>query len=109
MGCFPLRGLDRNAWLAGDEDDLMAVKARTARDPFSKWFMSTVVPTYHRIIGERLKVPAPKPSFCNGWGCRGVRCQTRDYVGWEREHKWGYLDQKLKPGPSTIRGQLSPI
>ncbi|KAH8885606.1 hypothetical protein GQ53DRAFT_828647 [Thozetella sp. PMI_491] len=55
MGCFPIRGLDLNAW--DDEEDLAAVKPRVAGDPISKWFMNTVFPMYHRLVGEKLKDP----------------------------------------------------
>jgi len=56
MGCFPLRGLDRTAWIETDEKDLMALKARTAPDAFSAWFLHTVMPLFHRVCGVKLKV-----------------------------------------------------
>jgi hypothetical protein len=56
MGYFPIRGLDQGAWDPRDEDDLIAIRARTAPDRFSKWFIDTVVRVYHRLLGERFKV-----------------------------------------------------
>ena len=56
MGFFPLRGLDKDAWDPQHEDDLLAIKARSAPDPFSRWFTETIVPAYHHILGERFKV-----------------------------------------------------
>ncbi|KFY88323.1 hypothetical protein V500_06418 [Pseudogymnoascus sp. VKM F-4518 (FW-2643)] len=57
MGSFPLLGIDGNSWNVEYEDDLVAVKARTAPDMFSTWFMETLVPAYHYFIGEKFKKP----------------------------------------------------
>lgn len=56
MGSFPLLGIDGNSWDVEYEDDLVAIKARTAPDMFSKWFTETLVPIYHHLLGERFKV-----------------------------------------------------
>ncbi|KFY10220.1 hypothetical protein V491_07756, partial [Pseudogymnoascus sp. VKM F-3775] len=57
MGSFPLLGIDGNSWDVEYEDDLVAIKARTAPDMFSKWFTETLVPIYHHLLGERFKKP----------------------------------------------------
>lgn len=56
MGSFPLLGIDGNSWNVEYEDDLVAVKARTAPDMFSTWFTETLVPAYHYLLGEKFKV-----------------------------------------------------
>lgn len=56
MGAFPLLGLDRHTWNAENEQDLMALLPRKSQDSFSDWMMETVVPLYHRYIGQRFKV-----------------------------------------------------
>jgi len=56
MGYFPIRGQDQAAWDPRDEDDLIAIKARTSPDPFSKWFTDSLVRVYHRFLGEKFKV-----------------------------------------------------
>jgi len=57
MGNFPLRGPDRNAWSENYESDLVAIRRRETGDPFSKWFINTVIPQFHRIVGHRIKKP----------------------------------------------------
>jgi hypothetical protein len=57
MGSFPLYGLDRNSWDKEHERDLAALSARTAEDPFSQWFSSTVMPSFHQLIGRKFKKP----------------------------------------------------
>lgn len=56
MGNFPLRGPDRNAWSESFESDLVAIRRRETGDPFSKWFINTIVPNFHRLIGHRIQV-----------------------------------------------------
>jgi hypothetical protein len=56
MGSFPLRGLDRNAWSETYESDLVAIRRRETGDSFSKWFINTIVPKFHRVVGHRIKV-----------------------------------------------------
>lgn len=56
MGNFPLLGMDRRTWDEEHEDDLMALRARPASGVFSSWVAETVVPIFHRFIGERFKV-----------------------------------------------------
>lgn len=56
MGNFPLRGPDRNAWSENYESDLIAIRKRETGDPFSKWFINTIVPNFHRVVGHRIKV-----------------------------------------------------
>lgn len=54
MGSFPIRGLDMGAWDA--QEDLVALKSAGPRDLTTRWFTNTLVPLYHRFLGERLKV-----------------------------------------------------
>lgn len=54
MGSFPIRGLDMDAWDV--QDDLVALKSAGPRDLTTRWFINTLVPLYHRFLGERLKV-----------------------------------------------------
>ena len=56
MGDFPLRGPDRYAWSEMYEADLFAIKRRETGGPFSKFFINTVIPQFHRIFGHRIKV-----------------------------------------------------
>lgn len=56
MGNFPLRGIDRHAWSVTYESDLVALRPRETPDHFSRWFINTVVPLFHRALGWRLKV-----------------------------------------------------
>ncbi|KAF2195699.1 hypothetical protein K469DRAFT_649806 [Zopfia rhizophila CBS 207.26] len=57
MGSFPLLGLDRAAWDAENEGDLVALNARQAPDLFTRWFADKVIPKYHDIVGEKIKRP----------------------------------------------------
>ncbi|TVY84391.1 hypothetical protein LSUE1_G001840 [Lachnellula suecica] len=59
MGNFPLRGIDRHAWSATYDDDLIALQRRESADVFSKWFAKTVVPKFHTLIGHRITTPLP--------------------------------------------------
>lgn len=54
MGSFPIRGLDMGAWDV--KDDLISLKSAGPRDLTTRWFTDTLVPLYHRFLGERLKV-----------------------------------------------------
>jgi hypothetical protein len=63
MGSFPLLGLDRDSWEPKNEADLIAIRPRAAPDIFSKWFTEGVVPFYHRVIGEKVKVLMPALSI----------------------------------------------
>ncbi|KAH8751521.1 hypothetical protein BGZ57DRAFT_973954 [Hyaloscypha finlandica] len=65
MGYFPIRGQDQAAWDPRDEDDLIAIKARTSPDPFSKWFTDSLVRVYHRFLGEKFKKQS-SPSLGDG-------------------------------------------
>ncbi|KAH8899111.1 hypothetical protein GQ53DRAFT_817312 [Thozetella sp. PMI_491] len=56
MGCFPLLGLDKDAWNIEHEQDLVAMKARVAPDVLSKWFTEKFVPRYHHLVGRLYKV-----------------------------------------------------
>ncbi|KAF2099869.1 hypothetical protein NA57DRAFT_75374 [Rhizodiscina lignyota] len=56
MGSFPLLGLDKKAWEAEHESDLVALNARKASDRLTRWFTDTVIPRFHVLLGERLKV-----------------------------------------------------
>lgn len=56
MGNFPLLGLDRKTWDEAHEDDLLALRERSRSDMFSSWVAETLVPTFHRLIGEKFKV-----------------------------------------------------
>lgn len=54
MGSCPIRGLDMGAWDA--KEDLIALKSAGPSDLTTRWFTNTLVPLYHRFLGERLKV-----------------------------------------------------
>lgn len=56
MGNFPLWGLDRKSWDEEHKDDLVALRERSRHDVFSSWVAETVVPGFHRFVGERFKV-----------------------------------------------------
>lgn len=54
-GNFPLRGIDRHAWNAFHESDLIALRRRETGDTFSRWFINIVIPWFHEIIGHKIK------------------------------------------------------
>lgn len=56
LGCFPLLGLDRTAWDASNEDDLIVLNQNDYKDAFSRWFHYKVIPAYHATIGRWHKV-----------------------------------------------------
>tara|TARA_R110002060_G_scaffold27132_4_gene36857 strand:- start:19 stop:519 length:501 start_codon:yes stop_codon:yes gene_type:complete len=56
MGAFPLLGLDRDAWDAKSESDLIAINPRATPDIFSKWFTESFIPRYHQVFGEKFRV-----------------------------------------------------
>ena len=56
MGAFPLLGLDRDAWDAKTESDLIAINPRATPDIFSKWFTESFIPRYHQVFGEKFRV-----------------------------------------------------
>ena len=56
MGAMPLLGLDRNSWDSLNENDLLSLHPRTPTDSFSVWVSETLVPIYHRFLGQRTKV-----------------------------------------------------
>jgi hypothetical protein len=56
MGNFPLRGPDQEAGKKETEKDLLAICRRSHGDPFSSWFIDTVVPKFHQVFGSRIKV-----------------------------------------------------
>ncbi|KAH8745891.1 hypothetical protein F5883DRAFT_586160 [Diaporthe sp. PMI_573] len=55
MGCFPIRGLDMDAWDV--KEDLVALKSPGPRDLTTRWVTNTLIPFYHRLLGEKLKDP----------------------------------------------------
>ncbi|KAK7985822.1 hypothetical protein PG988_003444, partial [Apiospora saccharicola] len=55
MGYFPLVGADRNSYSENHERDLVAVKARSAPDPFTRWFNDGLVATWHGWFGRNVK------------------------------------------------------
>ncbi|TVY69010.1 hypothetical protein LSUE1_G008007 [Lachnellula suecica] len=56
-GNFPLRGIDRHAWNDIYESDLIALHPRETPDHFSRWFINTIVPYFHQVVGWRIKRP----------------------------------------------------
>jgi hypothetical protein len=54
MGSFPIRGLDMGAWDV--KEDLVALKSAGPSDLTTRWFTNSLVPLYHRFLGEKLKV-----------------------------------------------------
>jgi hypothetical protein len=65
MGNFPLLGLDRRTWDEEHEDDLLALRAQPVSGVFSTWVVETLVPIFHRFVGERFKV-------CDEINLRGI-------------------------------------
>ncbi|KAF2667891.1 hypothetical protein BT63DRAFT_304305 [Microthyrium microscopicum] len=55
MGNFPLLGLDRKAWDPQNEHDLMSLVTAETTDPFTRWFRNSIIPAFHRNIGQKLK------------------------------------------------------
>ena len=51
-----LLGPDRKVWREPQyASDLVALKHRTEFDPASKWLIDHILPTYHRLIGSKMK------------------------------------------------------
>ena len=57
MGSVYLLGRDSKVWSEPDLSDLIALHARHAEDPFTRWFSDTIVYAYHRVVGRFFKVP----------------------------------------------------
>ncbi|KAK8043321.1 hypothetical protein PG993_005751 [Apiospora rasikravindrae] len=55
MGYFPLVGADRNSYSEERERDLVAVKARSAPDLFTRWFHDGLVSRWHGWFGRNAK------------------------------------------------------
>lgn len=55
MRCFPICGLDLGAWDENDSEDLIALKSTGSKDLVTQWVTHTLVPLYHRFLGEKLK------------------------------------------------------
>lgn len=66
MGGFPLLGRDRESWDVENERDLVGLRPRNPPDRFSAWFSDTVLPTYHRVIGQKVKVGLLCPPTAEG-------------------------------------------
>ena len=58
MGNVYLLGRDSNIWSETDSSDLIALHARHAEDPFTRWLSDTVVHAYHRAVGRFFRVMA---------------------------------------------------
>lgn len=56
MGNFPLLGIDRHSYSEQYEKDLVAIRARSAPDFFSRWFTCGLIPKWHSAVGEKFKV-----------------------------------------------------
>lgn len=54
MGSFPIRGLDMGAWDV--QEDLVALNSAGPQDLTTRWFTNTLVPFFHRFLGEKVKV-----------------------------------------------------
>ncbi|KAI0134161.1 hypothetical protein BJ170DRAFT_690464 [Xylariales sp. AK1849] len=63
MGNFPRLGLDRYSYSAENEHDLVAVKARSVPDIFSRWLKFFLIPKWHKVIGEKFKLRSFLPQF----------------------------------------------
>ncbi|KAK7962942.1 uncharacterized protein PG986_003767 [Apiospora aurea] len=61
MGYFPLVGADRNSYSEERERDLVAVKARSAPDLFTRWFHGALVSRWHGWFGRNAKVDIIEP------------------------------------------------
>ncbi|KAK8062015.1 hypothetical protein PG994_008381 [Apiospora phragmitis] len=55
MGYFPLIGADRNSYTEQYERDLVAVKARSTPDLFTRWFNDGLVSKWHGWFGRTAK------------------------------------------------------
>ncbi|KAF4626805.1 hypothetical protein G7Y89_g11347 [Cudoniella acicularis] len=60
MGNFPILGPDQHVWAEENERDLAAIRRRRGDDIFTRWFIDTVVPLFHKKIGQRFKKPLPE-------------------------------------------------
>lgn len=56
MGDYPLLGLDRKAYDPEYEHDLVALKARSTPDFFSRWLTYYLIPKWHNSVGRKIKV-----------------------------------------------------
>ncbi|KAK8123194.1 hypothetical protein PG984_011864, partial [Apiospora sp. TS-2023a] len=55
MGNFPLIGPDRLSYMEQYERDLVALKARSVPDPFSRWFTQHLLFRWSRAVGNKVK------------------------------------------------------
>ncbi|KAK8132172.1 hypothetical protein PG999_000345 [Apiospora kogelbergensis] len=55
MGYFPLVGADRHSYSEEYDRDLVAVKARSAPDLFTRWFNDGLVSRWHGYFGRKVK------------------------------------------------------
>ncbi|KAK8852271.1 hypothetical protein PGQ11_014750 [Apiospora arundinis] len=55
MGDFPLVGADRNTYSEEHDRDLVAVKARSAPDLFTRWFHDGLLSKWHAWFGRNVK------------------------------------------------------
>lgn len=61
MGSVYLLGRDSKVWSEPDLSDLIALHARHAEDPFTRWLSNTMVHAYHRVVGRFFRVMASVP------------------------------------------------
>jgi hypothetical protein len=54
MGNYPLLGIDRNSYDPDNDTDLIAVKARSTPDVFSRWLTYYLVPKWHDAVGSKM-------------------------------------------------------
>jgi hypothetical protein len=57
MGDFPILSHDKDAWHKETEYDLIAISGRKDTDSFTQWVSTSLVPTFHALLGKRCKEP----------------------------------------------------
>jgi hypothetical protein len=56
LGNARLLGPGRDAYNAGNENDIVGLKAKPTPDVFSRWFTDKLIPKWHRMVWEKPKV-----------------------------------------------------
>jgi len=59
-GNFPIIGPDHTIWKETPPRDLLSFQNPTNSDPFSRWAITSFIPTYHRLLGHHFRDPDPE-------------------------------------------------
>lgn len=59
-GNFPIIGPDHTIWKETPPQDLLSLQSPTNSDPFSRWAITSFIPTYHRLLGHHFRDPDPE-------------------------------------------------